>query len=746
MRHLETKPMASFNETQIDTPAVFSVLLSGGAELDYNDVISATPAVTSEYDGYARPQLVLDSEQGLPRWDETRFYPVGRLATFHGRNLEVLADKVDIQDDFGNMFRSLCIKGSDFSDPHLFKSATASREYIVYGLQESLVMERVLRASKLLRENGIGTEYICGLSLPETFPIDKQGRAIDDKTPAQFGEFLETLSARYAAENQNGKSALEIKTGMIERFSDCDYLISYRAFDCPYRFGELADPEKFAEFKQFRKQNTDDPAEIERIEKQTLTGYMQREFVPNLARNLAKLRKLGLVHGFLHRDNITAIASIVDLDSVRGEALGLGDKFQGKDKLTAEIRDIFDCMEGVEMVATRAKDNEVGSNSLIEQFLSTYLIEAFDTPEQQDTFVLALLEYAYDVSHLSDDASSMQRCSQLIFGAYVDLHPDILETVRARIPLPTEKIPDNFQRRSSMYFSLFPTALIKGWREQMLKEPNPVSGSQLKGDTYQDAALNNMKLIVKNELAIHFVGEMMFAKIHGNEPLSVKQIMTALGSMLGELAPDEELDDDINERLQAMQDYFYEQNKLFLGRIVMDEHPDSFQWEPHDALSAETQSKLTDYTAEARLHVAGRAPVFYLKDEAEYAKIFQELGIDKDTEIEYANMKGVQETEYNSKDTIILADHTKTHLIACHSWKDQALQELFTPELFSAADPNIKPTIMIRNIRGGKPKVQIISYPKADKESFKETATYQELLEEVTPNTVQPRQLVLEVV
>ena len=396
MRQLETKPMAGFNETQIDKPTTFNVQLANGAELGYEDVISATPGVTSAYDGYARPQLVLGIEEGLPQWDEARLYPVGRLATFHGRNIEVLADNVDIQDTFGNQFRSLCIKGSDFSDPHIFESATASRDFIVYGLQESLVMERIIRASKILREHGIGTEYICGLSVPKSFPLDKQGRAIDQKNPADFSEFLETLAGKYASENQNDKSPLEIKTGMIERFSDCDYLITYRALDCPYRFGELQDPEQFAKFKQFRKSITDDPSEIERIESQSVFEYLEQDFVPTLAQNLAKLHKLGLVHGFLHRNNITALGSIVDLDSMNGEALELGDSFEDTSPfnrnllLKGQIGDLFECIRGLQAVTTLAPDRkalDAGPDYLAEKLIVDYIVNALEQMSKKMRFL-----------------------------------------------------------------------------------------------------------------------------------------------------------------------------------------------------------------------------------------------------------------------------------------------------------------------------------------------------------------------
>src|SRR4051812_18658948 len=253
MRRLEAQPLYAFNDTPVDTPAAFFVSLPNGQELDYDTMVANPPAVTTEYDGLTKKQTVIAAEDGLPLWDTDELYPVGRFASFHGRNLEVLAGQIAVVDQFGNEYQSLCIKGSDLSNPRFKESVTASRDYIIWGLQESLVMERVLRASRLLRESGIGTEYICGLALPESFPVGNSSLAIDDGETKNLDDLLERLASDFAkppgdTEEQKiqvlknvagDKSPFELKADMIDRFKDCDYLISFRAMDSPFRFNQL---------------------------------------------------------------------------------------------------------------------------------------------------------------------------------------------------------------------------------------------------------------------------------------------------------------------------------------------------------------------------------------------------------------------------------------------------------------------------------------------------------------------------
>lgn len=324
MRRLETQTLEGFNDTPIDAPTVFEVSV-GDRKIDYATLIKNTPAVTTTYDGYHEPQLILSSCKGLPNWDESTFYPVGRLNNTHGRTLQVLADDVYVKDQFGNEYRSLAIKGCDLSDPRFIEHATAARGYIIKGLQESIVMERVLRASKTLRANGVDTEYICGLSQPETFPTGKL-HGLDTGTNQTLPELLEKLATDFAfrADEQImlhtkfvvtatgnqivppgeiAKEPLEVKSEMIDRFKDCDYLISYRGMDCPSRLGELSVAGDYGKFQQFIDRR------FEGNVREFTTGLEPEQYIKSylaykLGSNVARMHNIGLRHGFLTPHNI----------------------------------------------------------------------------------------------------------------------------------------------------------------------------------------------------------------------------------------------------------------------------------------------------------------------------------------------------------------------------------------------------------------------------------------------------------
>lgn len=391
MHKFESAPLTRFNRVGIDVPASFDVQLDHGVKLDYENLISNTPCVTSTYDGsLTNPQLVLSTDYGLEPWDERLYYPVSRLSSIHGRTLEVIADTAEIYDQYGNAFYSINIKGCDLHKPHFMRSATAARDHIIHGLQESIVIERIIRSSQHLRKFGVGTEYICGLVAPTSYPFDST-QGIDEKKLLALPQFLEQLSDDFAKKSKdNGRSALEIKTEMIDRFKDCSYLITYRAHDCPYRLNEIADPKKFISLKEFLYRNTPSKQMHAHLEKKSPTSFLFFDFVPEFATNLAKMHESGIVHGFLHENNITALGSIVDLDSCKGEPLGIGDApttdyDEFKDVIYAiasiqEVVDRFDFQEKSSVLEQRNKD--IAKHFAIKDLLAIYINERCESEEQ----------------------------------------------------------------------------------------------------------------------------------------------------------------------------------------------------------------------------------------------------------------------------------------------------------------------------------------------------------------------------
>lgn len=451
MRRLEAEPLIGFNDIEIDLPATFSIDLNG-QDLSYETLITNTPAVTSTYDGYNEPQLVIGTDYDLPLWDDSAYYPVGRLAHFHGRNLEVLAEDVTIADQYGNEYSSLCIKGCDFSNPYFYKSITAQREFIVHGLQESLVMERVLRTSKLLRENGVGTEYIIGLVQPERYPWGwSSTEGIDDRFMRPLEDFRTGLALMYGFSTEDNQDepekAIEISNEMVKKFQDCDYLISYRAMDCPYRFGEFrsgVDDEgnyqegNFENFVSFLNENFLDPKDLSYIENIDIYSYTEKIFSYNFALNLGKTHKLGIIHKFLHPNNITAMGSLVDLDSCRGAKLGLGDSEPTKQEYLADV------ISGIQSIYHVLSSMDYSDISLTEKeklldtdyrstitFLDTYVNERFESIHKKAEFLAELLvAINQSIDYFREPFKRIQ-LSQAICTTYLiqDNREDTLETI-----------------------------------------------------------------------------------------------------------------------------------------------------------------------------------------------------------------------------------------------------------------------------------------------------------------------------
>lgn len=72
-------------------------------------------------------------------------------------------------------------------------------------------------------------------------------------------------------------------------------------------------------------------------------SYYFGELLPRLqARNLARLHDMGLVHKFPVPGNVTALGGIVDLDSVHGEPLGIGDAAITFDDIRRDVAMVFD--------------------------------------------------------------------------------------------------------------------------------------------------------------------------------------------------------------------------------------------------------------------------------------------------------------------------------------------------------------------------------------------------------------------
>lgn len=243
-------------------------------------------------------------------------------------------------DEHGNYYSALTLKGINFSHSMLMESMTAVDRIIAYGLQESAIIRRVLKASRLLREAGVATEFIVGLVEPKEYQIRQNGILVDSKSRSNI-DYNRNLGKKYWEQLPEEERNFDRLGDIFSKLEASTYYISMRASDTEYRVHDILI------YQNARKQFFDDVnqrfgTEFDADNNDDLNEYLTTIAGPAIGRNLAKLHKLGLAHRFTNLMNVTAYGGIIDLDSVHGEPLGLGDEPVTVDDMVTDISRLFD--------------------------------------------------------------------------------------------------------------------------------------------------------------------------------------------------------------------------------------------------------------------------------------------------------------------------------------------------------------------------------------------------------------------
>ena len=96
-----------------------------------------------------------------------------KISSNHGRSYEFVTGKessVTFTDEYGNIYTSITTKGNNLTQPHIRMSGITPSGIEFYGLQDSDSMVRALRASEVLRSNGIPTEHFIKVIEPQELP------------------------------------------------------------------------------------------------------------------------------------------------------------------------------------------------------------------------------------------------------------------------------------------------------------------------------------------------------------------------------------------------------------------------------------------------------------------------------------------------------------------------------------------------------------------------------------------------
>ena len=303
------------------------VQIEGFEELTHlaRAVLDSCPVVCDSIDESNQPTLNFEDLTEITRPDGDSYY-LTQASSKHLRSFLVKGGGFEKtwHDEHNNLYSSITLKGNNYTHSMLMESATATDRYIAYGMQESAIIERVLRASRMLREAGISTEYIVGLAEPKEFLIRDNGMAVS-QLPVGIDAYKQFLTEKHwrdlGDEDRNFEAYLDISKKM-ERST---YYISMRAMDSDYRYYDAANF-PYARGKVYEQIKEYFGVELDTYNQEDWNKYVDEFFILCATSNLAKLHKLGVAHKYPNALNLTALGGIVDLDSAYGEPLDLGDE------------------------------------------------------------------------------------------------------------------------------------------------------------------------------------------------------------------------------------------------------------------------------------------------------------------------------------------------------------------------------------------------------------------------------------
>lgn len=275
------------------------------------------------------------------------FSKLRQISFYHGRSYEFpVGEKGEIifSDEYENIYTSLTTKGNNLtSSPLITKEGNTPSGFRFHGLQDSDSMVRALRASEIMRSNGISTELFVKVIEPLEIPYKDEMIALD--------EFKKRLVQQVWEENVSSDDDSERPTrldipDLVNALNNMTFFITVRGMQVPERINDLLQMRSEEDLKKIVNRALSYTNLEEQKKAQIDPSYRpimhtiadngaeaMRDFIvyytfglPKVtAENIAKMHKLGLVHKYLHTANISTVGSIYDLDSVQGEPLGLGD-------------------------------------------------------------------------------------------------------------------------------------------------------------------------------------------------------------------------------------------------------------------------------------------------------------------------------------------------------------------------------------------------------------------------------------
>jgi hypothetical protein len=302
-------------------------------------------------------------------------YHLRQPSAMHRRSFEIVVpDQMQPwTDEFGNIYNALTLKGNNFSNPSIMEHPTASEGYIAYGLQESSIIGRVLKASEVLRARNISTEYTIGLAEPKQYPWPLIDSQTDAHEMISLKEYKRRIIDDYWRSLDDDKRTPEALADLYKKFQDMTFYVSLRATDTAYRLFDMSNESTRQSTFNFINQQqlmSDNSEPLNAANPKDMHRYLEQVFSPRVGRNFARLH-IDMSHRFAHGYNMSALGSIVDLDSIHGEPLGFGDADVSDLDRAQDIADVIAAIDAMEHLNI-SNDHTAEA---IYKFLDSYISE-----------------------------------------------------------------------------------------------------------------------------------------------------------------------------------------------------------------------------------------------------------------------------------------------------------------------------------------------------------------------------------
>lgn len=254
----------------------------------------------------------------------------------------------------GDIYGAKDWKGANMNHVLLRKDEYGSHGWRAEGLKDNVGIDRLRRASRILRDNGLPTE--------NPIKIDKLLQVIEDgKTIPIWLWKTETIKAFESSANviekmgdpEMTKKEREEADSVKKYLLGTDFYVEERDLQTAERLRDLEiakDEESFKKVVEpiFKWVNTvfdvkksglianTPPPEKFSFEENDIKRYFGEWLPSQMGIYMARMHKIGLAHQFPHAQNWSVVGTLYDLDSVKGAQLG--DKENSKNDLAVDTR------------------------------------------------------------------------------------------------------------------------------------------------------------------------------------------------------------------------------------------------------------------------------------------------------------------------------------------------------------------------------------------------------------------------